>query len=976
MSDFPGLVVVELRCEHQIAPLGIGTARPRLSWELRSARGGARQSAWQVELRAGEGYWSGEGAGAIVGVGAGEGADSRSGPGSGAGAGVGTSVLAWDSGKRPGDGNLVRYEGPALVSRVTYFWRLRVWDEFDAVSDWSPESSWEMALLDPADWEASWIEPLQDAAKPELPMTIQEMLEPEDRAALDRRDSLRPCQMVRRSFFVAKAVRRARLYATAHGIYHPTINGKAIDSRAFAPEPSAYNSQLYYQTYDVGGLLNQGGAGEASENVIGFVLADGWWAGRIGLPGASCQYGDRLALLFQLEINYEDGSSCLVVSDENCRAGRGPWDYADIFVGERYDARRCLPGWDRPGFDDGAWARAEVRDYGLANLLPQHGEPVRPLSELGVARVIRTPRGETVLDFGQVIAGRVRFRCARPAGWVITLEHGECLDQEGNFFSNIIGRNKDQEDIYVCAGGEDEEWEPRFTYHGFRYVRVEGDAREGLETRYVAVVLGSDLRRAGTFACSDSRINQLYENIVWSQRGNFFSIPTDCPQRERAGFTGDAQIFAETAAFNMDVEVFFERFLRTIVAEQLPDGQVPNLVPYWKSYIETFYPMQGSHGSAGWGDAVILVPWRLYRMRGDRSLLEDNYPAMRAWVAYMEGEAATGCPEPGEGRDNSTWREDPAWRERQRYLWNTGFQFGDWLAPGKLMAGLDPFAIAASTREIVATCSFAYSVGIMITIATTLGETEDAKNYRLLFEAIQKAFGEEYLEPSGTLKADFQGAFILSLASGLIPAEGRPRVLAQLVESIEAFGGRLDAGFVSIPFLMDVLTDGGLVERAYDLLFQTECPSWLYEVERGATTMWESWSGIAPDGRVGAFSFNHYAFGCVGQWLYRAVAGIQALEPGFKRILVLPRLDARLSWAEASHHSPHGLIRVRWEREGDRVRLDLVIPQGTEAEVRLPGARLLRHAESIGVGEGGQPDPGRTETLVLQSGRHSLSLQL
>ncbi len=937
MPEPSALEVVDLRCEHQVAPMGIDAPGPRLGWELRASRAGARQSAWQAEVRSIAGGRSAEAA-------------------------KGTDAVLWDSGKRVGDDILVHYEGPALVSRAIYSWRLRVWDELGRVSAWSPEARWEMALLAASDWSASWIEPEQEAVRPEPPASIGQILAPEDSSRIDRRDKLKPCLLVRRPFHVAKNVRRARLYATAHGVYRATINGRAPDDRALAPEPTAYQSRLQFQVYDVTGLICPAADGGPRENVLGFVLADGWWAGRIGLPGASCQYGDRLGLLFQLEIEYADGSGQLVVSDEACRCGVGPWDYADLFIGERFDARRILPGWDSPGFDDGAWARARAIEHALANLVAQQGGPVRPLEELPVACVLATPRGETVLDFGQVIAGRVRLRCRRPAGTTIVLDHCECLDAEGNFFSNIVGRNKDQRDIYVCAGGDEEEWEPRFTYHGFRYLRVSGDSRADIGGRYVAVVLGSELRVAGSFACSDPRVNRLFENIVWSQRSNFFSIPTDCPQRERAGFTGDAQVFVETAAFNQDVQLFFESWLKNLAAEQLPDGQVPNNVPYWKSYIETFYPLQGAHSSAGWGDAAILVPWRLYRMRGDRSLLESNYPAMRSWLAYAE-------------------------RQATGYLWNTGFQFGDWLEPSKLMAGLDPFAIAAMTGAIVASCSFAYSVGRMIEIAGILGKRGDAAAYRALLSNIQKAFAEEYMDGEGRLQADFQGAFILALAAELVPVERRGKVAAQLVESIEAFGGRLDAGFVSIPFLMDVLTDHGHVGRAYDLLFQTDCPSWLYEVDRGATSVWESWSGIAPDRKVGAFSFNHYAFGCVGQWLYRVAAGLRPLEPGFKRILVHPRLDSRLSWAEASHRSPHGLIRVRWEREGALLFLALEVPQGCEAELHLDEALLLRCAETrewkqrgaAGAGDGTtELDEPVSHNLpfVLPSGIYELSYRL
>lgn len=496
----------------------------------------------------------------------------------------------WDSGKVYSDQSVfVAYQGEALQSRVRYFWRVKVWDERGAESEWSEISWWEMGLLHEADWCAQWVEP------------------PQERASEQR---LLPSPLLRREFEIKEPVKRARIYATAHGVYALELNGKKIGNQELAPEFTSYDFCLQYQTYDVTDLLRVG------SNALGVVLGDGWYVGRIGLTGDCCCYGDTLALLLQMEIETSNGTRMIVGSDEQFFCSFGEIQYSDLFIGEMVDARLRQAGWSEPDFKGADWQPAIAAAYGYDKLVAQYAEPIRAVETISPVRLIVSPKGETIIDLGQNIAGRMRFRVVGESGVRITLEHGEVLDEEGNFIHNIIGSNKDQKDVFILRGDTEEEYEPRFTYHGFRYVKVTGYPGEFNLDNFIGVVISSDLRRSGSFECSDKRINQLQSNIIWSQKSNMVSIPTDCPQREKAGWLGDIQVFAPTACFNMDSHAFLSGWLRNVRLEQLEDGQVPSVVPFsngFKKFLEGLY----GPSSAGWGDAIVIVPWVLYRQYSD-----------------------------------------------------------------------------------------------------------------------------------------------------------------------------------------------------------------------------------------------------------------------------------------------------------------------------------------------------------------------
>ena len=894
--------IYALRCEYLDCPLGIDLKQPRLAWKLESNRRGVLQTAYQIQVSKSENW----------------------------------QEVLWDSGKVLSDNSVnVEYGGVALESRQRYFWRVRVWDESDMVSEWSPLAFWEMGLLNHTDWQAQWIEPIQEPAKPEPKISMFQnlgMISPEPESDYSR---LNPCQYLRKVFSSQRKMAKARIYATAHGVYRLEVNAVRVGNQELAPEVTAYDSYLQYQTYDVTEMIRQG------DNILGVILADGWYCGRIGLPGDGCQYGDKLALLLQLEIEYDDGSRQLIISDSSFKSATGALVYSDLFIGERYDAGLENTNWHKADFDDSAWKKTSVAEYGYSNLVAQYGEPLRVVKEIAPVGIIKTPKGETVIDLGQNISGKIRICVQDTAKTEITLDYSEVLDVDGNFLHQIRGRNKDQRDVYILKGGCVEVYEPFFTTHGFRYVRVTGYPGELHLNDFTGLVIASDLRDTSDFSCSDERLNRLQENIRWSQRGNLVSIPTDCPQRERAGFTGDAQVFIPTACFNMDVNAFFTRWLRNLQIEQREDGQVPTTVPYWKSYIEMFTPIQGgSHTSAGWGDACIIIPWSLYQMYGDARVLEENYSTMTRWLDYVQKEAETGVPK--RLKENLT----PQSRERQKYLWNTGFHFGDWLIPSLTAGYNNPFDAANATKEIAASCFYAYSTELMSAIAHVLGKEDDKQKYSALNEKIRAAFAEEYVLPDGRLPAHYQGMYVLALKMKMIPEDRRSLVVTQLVDLISQNGNRLDTGFVSVPYLLDVLCDNGRNDIAYKLLFQTECPSWLYEVEKGATTIWETWDAISPDGKVNLASFNHYAFGCVGDWMYRTVAGLDKSQPGYKHIVIKPTPHKDLIRARASYQSVYGEIVSGWELQQDTMRIRAVIPPNTTASIQLPGAKFETILES------------------------------
>jgi alpha-L-rhamnosidase len=854
--------VAKLRCEYKADPIGIDVARPRLSWQLRSEGRGVVQSAYQVQVAA----------------------DAAS---------LGGRPL-WDTGKVLSDRSVhVAYEGPALESGRRYYWRVRVWDGEGRASAWSAPAYWEMGLLQPEDWKAVWIEPglEEDVKKPQ------------------------PVPLVRREFEVSGAVRRARAYVTAHGLYELELNGRRVGEDVFTPGWTSYRRRLQYQTYDVTSLLRKG------RNAVGAILGDGWYRGYLAWQDRRNVYGERLALLCQIRIDYADGRTEVVGTDEKWKAATGPILHSDIYMGEAYDARLERPGWSTAGFDETGWSAVKTAEHDGAILVAPAGAPVRRIQELRPAQILKTPAGETVLDFGQNMVGRVRLRVEGPAGTTVTLRHAEVLDKEGSFYTANLRAAK-QQVSYVLKGGGEEVYEPRFTFQGFRYVAVAGYPGEPALDRFTGIVLHSDLPVSGRFETGSPLLNQLQHNIVWGQKGNFLDVPTDCPQRdERLGWTGDAQVFARTASFNLEVAGFFTKWLRDLGADQSPAGSVPFVVPDVLSQGGEFGRFAG--GSAGWADAAVIIPWTMYLSYGDTRILDTQYPSMKAWVEYMRRQAG------------------------EAHLWRTGFHFGDWLA---FATTRSDYPGATTGKDLIATAFFAHSTDLLQRTAAVLGKNDEAADYAKLLAAIKQAFVNEFVTPSGRVGENTQTAYALALQFDLLPEELRGEAARRLAEEVR-LRGHLTTGFVGTPYLCHVLSRYGYTDVAYDLLNRQEYPSWLYPVKQGATTIWERWDGQKPDGSFqdpGMNSFNHYAYGAIGEWMYRVAAGLEIdpSAPGYRHVLVQPQPGGRLTSAQARLETPYGEASSGWAVVEGGLEVTATVAPNTRGTVRLPGAKLEDVRES------------------------------
>ena len=763
-------------------------------------------------------------------------------------------------------------------------------------------------------WAARWVEPAQEPVTKEPAFSLDDMFSGKEAPEPTPPEArLWPPKLLKRGFEVPKPVRRAELAITARGLYLATINGRRVTEALFTPEFTSYDKIILYQTYDVTGLLRQGG------NVWGIVLADGWYAGRVSTQGNSAQFGDRLSVIGELRLDYADGTSEVVCTDATWRSTEGKYVYADIQIGEKQDLRLLDDAWDVDASTEG-WDDVTVVEPPAAAVVAQEFPQVVRHECLAVAAWWR--EGDAiVVDFGQVIAGRVSLECTLAAGQQVRLEHSEVLDREGRFFMNIIGRNKDSADVFVGRGTH-EVLEPDFTFHGFRYVRLTGWEGEFDPACMHAHALYSDLRRTGSIRTSDERVNQLISNIEWSQRGNMLSIPTDCPQRERMGWTGDIQVFAPTGCFFMDMERFLLNWLDQVMADQLDDGQVIDYSPATSdAYASASF--LGAISSAGWGDAIVLVPWALYRETGHVDALERCYDAMLRWHGYCVTSAAGGK----KGLD--------------RYVWDTKFHYGDWMLPSFVM-GPDAKGLIAAAHEtgpIVATCFLAHTTDVLACISELLGHDEAAAEQRAYAAKVREAYVERFCVGEGALSVAYQGTYVLALAFDMLPEAERAAAAERLAALVTGNGRRLDTGFLSMPYLLDVLEDWGYADLAADVFWQDGCPGWLYEVDKGATTIWENWANIAPDGTVGANSFNHYSFGCVADWIVRKVGGLALRAPGYAEFDVAPAFVRGFTSARLSHETGFGTIELAWSTGVDGARrVELTVPEGTTAHVRLPGS--------------------------------------
>jgi alpha-L-rhamnosidase len=785
--------------------------------------------------------------------------------------------------------------------------QVKVWTDLGE-SGWSDPVRLESGLLAEQDWQAQWIGLDEQPKNPK---------------------GSRPAYWLRTTFDVPPNS-AAWLYLTALGLYQAFLDGQRVGDAELTPGYTQYRARVQYQAYDVTSLVRPG------RHVLAVLLADGWYRGQVGMPRAADQYGTELALRAQLEARKLQTWQVVAASDPGWRVAPSHIAAADLIGGQREDRRREDPSVHDPAIEKTGWRTAVARDTSVA-IVRSIAPAVRRVQELKpvTMKPVHDQAAAFVADFGQNVNGWVRLGPKGPSR--LTLKHGEWLDADGDLTTGHLDVDLPimpeplplgQVDE-VITRGEGDVFEPRFTTHGFRYVRVEGDREPGDVT---AVVVHSDLRRLGWFSCSDDRVNRLHEAVVWSLRSNMCDIPTDCPQRERAGWTGDWQVFAPTAAYLYDVAAFTRKWLADLSLDQRADGCVPNMSPC--PPVEGFGgPLGALNGSAGWGDVVVSAPWDLYEAYGDSSLLRETWDSMTAWVRFAAA-AAAGGRHPA----RAAARPEPAAHER--YLWDTGFHWGEWMEPGVVITDFPAFAQADKSET--ATAYLYRSAATVARIARLLGRPED--QYRAIAEGALDAWRQEFVRSDNTLVVQTQASHVRALAFGLVPAELRPAVAGRLVELVGLAGGHLATGFLSTAHLLPVLADSGHLGTAYELLFQDTPPSWLSMVDRGATTMWEEWEGVDSRG-VPHGSLNHYSKGAVAAFLHRYVAGLRPAEPGYRTFEVRPRPGGGITAATTRHVSPYGPIEVSWRLSGS-VELDLLVPPGTRATVVLPGA------EPRGVGPG------------------------
>lgn len=844
------LRVKKLRCEYKKNPLGIDILIPRVSWQIDSTDRGVLQVAYRLQVSEEDSTFAN---------------------------------IAWDTGKVISEQSIhVEYTGEKLKSRTRYYYRVFIWDNKGNESGWSEVAYWEMGLLGSGEWIVDWI-------------TID---------TLCKTESGEPCQLLRKTFDICSKVKAARVYVSSLGLYELYINGYKVGEDLFTPGWTSYTKRIQYQTYDITTLLKTGG------NTVGVMLGDGWFKGEISRQIYTDILGSQRAVILQLHIEYEDGREEIICSDPSWKGAPGPILYSDIYNGETYDAGLEWAGWNTFDFDDSVWKNAKKRNCAKDMLTAQENLPVRVGEEIKPVRIVITPKGETVLDMGQNMTGYVRFSVNGEAGAIVKLLHGEVLDKEGNFYSENL-RDAKQTVTYILRGGKTETYKPYFSYQGFRYVKVEGYPGELRLENFTGLVIHSDLEMTGRFECSNELINKLQHNILWSQKGNFLDIPTDCPQRnERHGWTADAQVFLRTACFNMQVAPFFTKWLRDLKADQHKNGMVPIIIPSIQTEVQL-------STSSAWGDGGVICPWILYLCYGDKRILQEQFESMKAWIEYMR------------------------WQGDNEFLWNTGFHFGDWLG---LDAKQNSYT-GATCKDFIASAFYAYSTDILIKAAQVLNKQEDVINYTTLYNRILEAFSNEFVTPAGRLAVPTQTAHVLALEFNLVEGNVKKRVADDLIKLIEESDFHLTTGFVGTPYICDVLSHCGHSDIAYRLLMQTDYPSWLYQIEMGATTIWEHWDGIKTDGTFWSpdmNSFNHYAYGSIGEWLYRHMAGIDTNSelPGFKRIVIKPELSGDFTYVKASLESIYGVIKSEWKNDAGNMEIIVEIPPNTTAVVKLPMADI------------------------------------
>ncbi len=902
------LRVTELRTEYRVNPLGMDTTSPRLQWKLASEQRGEKQTAYRILVASSQ-----------------ENLDADNGD-------------LWDTGKVDSNRSIqIPYAGKPLTSRMECFWKVKAWDAAGSPGDWSSSSHWSMGLLDEADWRADYISYRDDS-----------------KVHADRESLYLPAaRQYRKEFAASKEIKRATLYATALGVYELSLNGERVGDAYFAPGWTDYRERAYYNTYDVTDQVLTG------ENAIGAWVAEGWYSGYVGFglltsmgteKNGRATYGKTPSVMAQLEIEYSDGSREVIVTDSTWKVtGDGPIQEADLLMGEAYDARKEQAGWNKPGFDDSSWQLAikaiengdtiamfyEARNPTRPNEGPsQHGRehnlgfkrpkleafpgvPVRVIQEIPAVKVTKRGEGNFIIDLGQNFAGVIRLKVKGNSGHQVQLRYGEMLHPDGSLMTENLRKARAQ-DFYTCKGnGGVETYQPRFTFHGFQFVELINFPAEADTDTVTGLVMHSDTPLTSTFECSDSMVNQLFKNVVWTQRANFLDLPTDCPQRdERMGWTGDAQAYVATAAYNADISAFYTKWLRELMESQRPSGAFPGYAPF---------PFQ--HGwdfGTAWADAGVICPWTIWQAYGDTRVIEECWMPM---TQFMKWRKETSKDDLGVSHGN-------AW--------------GDWLAQG-----------ASTPLDFVDTVYFAISARMMADMAAAIGRHAEATAYREQFSRTKTAFIKKYLGEDGGINVNTQSAHALALFADLVPAEMREKTGKRLAELLAKNGNHMSTGFLGTRPLLPVLSSAGQHELATFLLQSHEFPSWGYEIDNGATTIWERWDSYTREDAFGRHnaamnSFSHYSFGAVCEWMFRTLAGIESDGPGYERIIIRPTPPAPgsnamhepIHWVKASYDSIRGTIRSNWKVDNGDFALSVTIPTNTIATIYLPAKDKMDITES------------------------------
>lgn len=830
-------------CEYRENPIGIDRANPQLSWEIPAFRNGIEQTAYEILVASSL-----------------ENLNKNQGD-------------LWSTGKVMSDQSVyITYAGKPLESRKQYFWKVRYWDNRGEQSEFSAPATWEMAFMKPGDWSAKWITRTNTSSK---------------------EDSMRSI-MVRKPFSIDKPVKKARLYVTGLGNYAFYINGSKAGKDILTPGWTHYPKRLQYQVYDVTSLVKNG------ENTAGAMLGNAWWSGGLGWgtdPNSRKRYSfGPMKLFAQLEIEDESGNIHTITTDESWKWDESPIIFNNLYDGVHYDARLEQDGWNTPGFNDGNWKSVTTAGQETAMLVVQQAPPIRAEQELTAQSITKVKNGNYVFDFGQNMVGWGKLKVKAKTGTTIKMMFAELLHDDGTVAQENL-RSAKATDIYITKSDAVETWEPIFTYSGFRYVEVEGLPEEPTTETLKGVVFYSSAPWIGSFESSNQLINQLMKNTSWGIRGNLHSVPTDCPQRdERLGWMGDAQTFAPTCYYFMDMTQFYEKWMKDIIDSQDPSGYVYDVNPAI---------VVDGPAKPGWGDAVIITPWVAYKFSGNKRILEENYDGMKAWVEFMRKHA----------KDNI-------------YIWSnpdsTFFGYADWIAP------------VMSPKQPISASYLYLSSQLLSEIATVIGKTGDAQEYSKLASDVAIAYQNKYFK-DGNYEGGTQTANLLPLGFGITPDELKPQVFQNVVNAVKEKDGHPSTGFLGTQYILPILSDYGRHDMAYEMINLTTYPSWGYMVAKGATTIWELWNSDTerPEGMN---SRNHYALGGIGEWVYGYLGGLKPdiTQPGFKHSFIAPMPVGDLTWSKILRKTDYGNLSVDWKIEGSSFILNVVLPPNTSSLVTIP----------------------------------------